>query len=264
MDLSVTTDYATSTGDPAPWLRQIAAAGFTHVHWCHQWNTDYLYGDDEIAGLGREMSVCGLRLLDLHGSVGPTCNWTAADEVTRQAGVALVRNRMAMTSRLGGDVVVMHIPAEPACTPLRVSLDALRPWAAAHGVRLAIENGGANHAALQAVFEAYEPGYVGLCYDCGHGNVAGDGLDFLERVRHRLIAVHLHDNDGRSDQHRIPFTGTVDWPRLARLMAASAYAKCVSLEVSMRHETIRDPEPFLHATHAAAVRLTAMIAAAPR
>ena len=45
------------------------------------------------------------------------------------------------------------------------------------------------------------------------------GLDWLDKLKGRLSSIHLHDNDGRSDQHRIPFTGTVDWPRLAGLIA---------------------------------------------
>ncbi len=40
--LSVTTDYITSSGDPSPWLQQAAEAGFSHIHWCHQWCTDFL------------------------------------------------------------------------------------------------------------------------------------------------------------------------------------------------------------------------------
>ena len=87
--------------------------------------------------------------------------------------------------------------------------------------------------------------YVGLCYDSGHGNLAGDGLDQLERFKDRLITVHLHDNDGTGDQHRLPFTGMVDWPRLARLMAQSSYRKGVTLEVGMRNTGLSEPRAFL-------------------
>ncbi len=37
--LAVATDFNGSGGDPEPALRRIAEAGFTHLHWCHQWNT---------------------------------------------------------------------------------------------------------------------------------------------------------------------------------------------------------------------------------
>jgi sugar phosphate isomerase/epimerase len=127
MDLSIATDYACDHGDPSPYLRRIADAGFTHVHWCHCWCGDHLYSPDEdIAQIGNWLSEFGLRLLDLHGSIGETRNWASADEAVRQGGLELVRNRVDMTARLGGDAVVMHIPDVPSCPPLHRSLDELR------------------------------------------------------------------------------------------------------------------------------------------
>jgi sugar phosphate isomerase/epimerase len=60
--------------------------------------------------------------------------------------------------------------------------------------------------------------------------------------------VHLHDNDGAGDQHKLLFTGTVDWKRLARIMAASSYDKCVSMEVALRCMDIKDEAVFLQKT----------------
>ncbi len=85
--LSLTTDYASSKGCPESALRRIAEAGFTHVHWCHQWNTDFLYGHAEIAQIGRWLAEFGLGLLDLHASAGVEKNWVSAREYERLAGV---------------------------------------------------------------------------------------------------------------------------------------------------------------------------------
>jgi len=60
--LSITTDYFADTGDPAPYLRRIARAGFSHVHWCHEWNTDHLYSSQEITRISQELRECGLRV----------------------------------------------------------------------------------------------------------------------------------------------------------------------------------------------------------
>ena len=75
--LSLTTDYVTSRGAAAPYLRRIAAAGFTHIHWCHEWNTDYVYDSDELDGIQKCLTDCGLQLLDLHGSAGHAHRWFA-------------------------------------------------------------------------------------------------------------------------------------------------------------------------------------------
>jgi sugar phosphate isomerase/epimerase len=269
MDLSITTDYVTSLGSPEQYLRDIAAAGFTHIHWCHQWNTDFLYSRPEIDQIARWLDEVGLRLLDLHGSAGVEKCWYSRVEYERLAGVELVANRLEMTARLGGGVVIMHIPTAPEQPEeasiywgvLRRSLDALAPVSRATGVRIAIENGGRGHmVTITRVLSEYDGDYVGLCYDCGHGNTAGEGLDYLERLKDRLISVHLHDNDGTADQHKPMFTGTVDWGRLARIMAASSYDKPVSQELSIRLSGLDEPGLLAQALRDGQ-RLTAMIAA---
>lgn len=259
--LSLTTDYAQDTGDPEPYLRRIADAGFSHIHWCHQWNTDFLYSRWEVEQVAQWLADYGLRLLDLHGSAGNEKKWAAPQEYRRLAGVELVRNRIEMTARLGGEVVIMHVPSDPESVEVRRSLDELEPVAKANGVRIAIENG--SFPAIARLLGEYRPDYLGLCYDSGHGNI-GDtaGLDHLETLKGRLISVHLHDNDGSSDQHRLLFTGTVDWPRLARIVAQSAYAKCVSMELSMRREGIADETQFLKRAFDTGTTFAGMIAEA--
>ena len=258
--LSITTDYVTSRGDASPYLRRIAAAGFTHVHWCHEWNTDYVYEAAELDSIQRSFTECGLKLLDLHGSAGHTRRWYAPEEAERQAGVALVQNRIEMTARLGGQTVVMHAHAG-FLDPLRRSLDVLQPIARQHGIRIAIENE-EELATPRQLLSEYPAEYLGLCYDSGHGNIVGrQGLGDLEALTDRLIALHLHDNDGTGDQHKLMFTGTVDWPRLAKLIARSSYRQCVSSESVMRNSGITVEEEFLAQAFAAGNRFATMIAA---
>ena len=257
MNLSVSTDYAQDTGDPSPYLSRIAEAGFTHIHWCHHWNTDFLYSTPEMEQIRRWLADYRLQLLDLHAPVGPEKNWASPREYERLAGVELVRNRIEMTARLGADVAIMHIPEQPGCEPLRRSLAELGGLARCLGVRLAIENGSLE--AIGQVLGENSPDFLGLCYDAGHGNLTTKGLDHLEALRGRLISVHLHDNDGSADQHNLLFTGTVDWGRLARIMAASAYSKCVSMEVVMRSSGINDEPAFLARAFETGARFSRMV-----
>ncbi len=259
--LSITTDYANvDRGDPSPYLRRIADAGFTHIHWCHHWNSDFIYSRWEIAQIEKWLAEYGLQLLDLHAPVGPEKNWASDKEYERLAGVEIVCNRLEMTARLGGDAIIMHLPAIAGWEPLRRSLDELEPVARSYGVRIALENG-----ALPVIAEwlaEYPPDYLGLCYDSGHGNLAPDGLTQLERLKDRLISIHLHDNDGTGDQHNLIFTGTVDWPRLAEILAGSAYRKPISSESNMARSGISDEATFLARAFAAGTRLAAMVAEA--
>ncbi|MGI5820212.1 MAG: sugar phosphate isomerase/epimerase family protein [Armatimonadota bacterium] len=269
---SIATDYQQGTGSPWPCLRAIAEAGFTHVHWCHHWNTDFLYSAPEISQILRWLGELGLSVTDIHASAGQEKAWASELEYERLAGVELVVNRLEMAARLGCDVAVLHIPAEPEepaarlayWERLRRSLDALMGCSRTTGVRIALENGGTPESwvPIVRVLSEYGPEFAGLCYDAGHGNISGDGLDRLEAHSDRLLSVHLHDNDGSGDQHLLPFMGTVQWGRLAGLIAGSSYEKWVNLEVSQARSGYDDGRAFLRDALAAAGRLAEAIATA--
>jgi sugar phosphate isomerase/epimerase len=259
--LSITTDYAKDVGDPSPYLRHIAEAGFSHIHWCHQWNTDFLYAASEIEQIQKWLQEFGLQLLDLHGSAGVEKTYASSEEYRRRAGVELVRNRIEMIARLSADVVIMHVPGDPEAAPVRRSLDELEPFCRERGVRIAIENG--RFDAIRKLLSEYDPGYLGLCYDSGHGNTGG-GLDHLDALKDRLISVHLHDNDGTGDLHQLIFLGTVDWARLARILAESAYTKMPSMEVSMGRSGIPDETAFLQKAFEDGTTFARMIAECKR
>jgi sugar phosphate isomerase/epimerase len=206
----------------------------------------------------RWLEEYGLQLLDLHGSVGNEKNWASSQEYQRLAGVELVKNRIEMTSYLSADVTIMHVPAAPDSVPVRRSLDVIEPFARERNVRIAIENG--NFEAIRKLLSEYSLDYVGLCYDSGHGNVDADGLEHLDSLKDRLISVHLHDNDGGSDQHKLLFSGTVNWNRLACIMVESAYTKCVSMEVTMARMGIEDERIFLARAFETGIKFDQMIA----
>jgi len=258
MNLSITSNYLTSEGCAEPYLRKIAEAGFSHVHWGHHWHTDYLYSDSEIIKIKKCLKEYGLRLLDLHG---PEKLWFSPLEDERLKGVELVKNRIIMTQQLSSDVVILHTENSEGVGDLnylRMSLDVLCPFAKKHNILIALENY-RDFEIIKKLLSEYGPEYVGLCYDSGHGNLVPNGLDFLESFKERLISVHLHDNDGNKDLHKIPFSGTVDWERLTRIMAKSAYTKCVSLETGMFHTGISSEEVFLRESYKAGEKLTKMI-----
>ena len=113
---------------------------------------------------------------------------------------------------------------------------------------------------VDVLLNAYPSDFLGLCYDSGHGNFGDAGLSELASVKDRLISIHLHDNSGTGDDHRLPFSGTVDWPRFVTILSSSAYTKCISLESTMGKEGIAGEEDFLAKAFAAGSRLSSMVA----
>ena len=262
--LAIATDYAHDTGCPEGALRLIADAGFSHVHWCHHWNDDFLYSDVEVSQISRWLAECRLSLNGAHATTGVEKYWASPLEYERLAGVELVKNRISMTARLGSDVIVMHLfhgdppPADDLARPqLLKSLDDLEPFARRSGVRIALENGDWNE--IETLLSRYTDDFLGLCFDAGHANLAPGGLDRLEKLKHRLLFLHLHDNNALWDQHKLPFTGVVDWMRLTRILADASCADPLTLETLMQESGINDEAAFLAEAREAGIKLSEMI-----
>lgn len=258
-EIAVNTDFLCSTGSPEPHLRAIAEAGFTHLHWCHQWNTDFLYSRSEWAQYARWFHEFDLKLLDIHGSQGVEKCWHSPVEYERQAGVELVVNRIMMLRELGGTgSLMMHMPAfrnlggddrtaiRARFEALKRSLDELLPLLEKYDVRIAVENTKWDTFELIGeVMKNYPEKYFGITYDSGHGNIGdGQGLNHLEVLKNRLQALHLNDNDGgKIDCHQPPFYGTVDWVHVVKLLAGSSYkGRPLSFELSMRYTPFYEEE----------------------
>jgi sugar phosphate isomerase/epimerase len=208
-----------------------------------------------------------LKLLNLHASHGKEKYWVSQVEYQRLAGIELVQNRIHMAAYLGADVVIVHVPSTqpPEARPkwleqTRKSLDQVEPFALSHNVRLAVENMAHDDwQMLDTLLTEYDPEFLGLCFDSGHANLGGDAFSHLERLKSRLIAVHLHDNDGAADQHCIPFTGSVAWEKLTEIIASSAYGRCANLEVMFRDSGYQDEAAFLEHAYAAGEQLNDLI-----
>jgi len=265
--LSITTDFIQSNGDPSPHLRLIRETGFSYIHWCHEWNTDHYYGKEEIDTIQIWLNNLNLRLNDLHSTQGVEKYWISTQGERQTAGIDLVKNRINMAARLGSDVIIQHVAAEPTekdenlifWDRLRRSLDQIENFARGRGVKLAFENLTSNLTTLIKVLNNYPPDFVGLCFDSGHANITAGTLEMLEPHKDRLISIHLHDNNGLSDQHKVPFTGTVDWDKVIRFIAESSYQKCVNLEVGIHESEFHEESVFLGIAKASGEKLRSLI-----
>jgi sugar phosphate isomerase/epimerase len=115
------------------------------------------------------------------------------------------------------------------------------------GLRLAVENMIAKRcfdgrsewrfctcwAELRALVEAVDCENVGYCFDVGHANYSGmDVYETLVAMGERLFAIHVHDNDTFSDQHLLPYQGTVDFETFTRGLAHAGYKGDMTMESS--------------------------------
>lgn len=60
---------------------------------------------------------------------------------------------------------------------------------------------------------------IGMTFDFGHANTMGKVADFLAVV-HKANHIHIHDNNGLSDEHLALGEGTIPWSKVGRKIAA--------------------------------------------
>ena len=71
-----------------------------------------------------------------------------------------------------------------------------------------------------------------VCLDTGHSNFCGERPADAVRMlgKEYLGTLHVHDNDGKGDQHRIPGDGNIDWEDFSNALAEIGFDGCVSFE----------------------------------
>ena len=77
-----------------------------------------------------------------------------------------------------------------------------------------------------------ESTHVGICLDFGHAHLLGGVADAIETAAEHLIATHVHDNDGRRDEHLVPYRGTIDWNLALITMQKIGYSGTYLMELA--------------------------------
>lgn len=303
-ELGFATDFAGQSaklGEIRNVLQKISEAGFTHVHWCNEWDGDYIYSIYEMMQIKQWFDEFGLKAKSLHASKGSRISttmrkdaesrkdYTSSNEYSRIAGVELIQNRMDLAYLLGASEIVLHMylpymdfrekPETEAEFYAQVfkSLDELRGYAAERGIRICLETMletpyEEQYKQFDRIFARYGREYIGLCWDTGHTHVVANEkmYEFAKRYSDRIFSVHINDNLGGPrtditdregltwccDMHWIPGEGTIDWEKVAEILAASDYELPIVMELSC-HEP--DKDLFLKRSYEAGVKLAETI-----
>ena len=73
----------------------------------------------------------------------------------------------------------------------------------------------------------------GFCLDIGHLTLLGiDCYEAIQALGSRLVALHIHDNGGITDDHVIPYTGVTIWNRFLQGLAEVGYEGTLSFETA--------------------------------
>jgi sugar phosphate isomerase/epimerase len=229
-------------------LVEIAANGFTAVElFAARLHVDY-HNPSVVADVQQWVSAAGLEVTSVHAPV-LEMSLASADATEREAAVAETERALHLGRRIPFGALVIHLgrPRSDAVRggtnrdAARRSIEALAKAAEPLGVRIAVEvisNDLCRPASLAHLLEdGVDAANAGICLDTGHARLEGDVADAIETVSGHLIAVDVHDNRGRADDHLVPFDGAIEWPSALTTMQKVGYDGPVTFELSGRGST---------------------------
>lgn len=194
----------------------------------------------------------------------------------------ITENTIALCGRMGGKYIVVHPitltyggSAEEERAVNLAMYKRLLPAAKKSGVMICLENMFVDYrshllegccsdfsqaAAWIDELNAYAgEECFGFCFDVGHANILGRNLyQSVLTLGKRLKILHIHDNDGVSDLHTMPYTFmrgwndlSTDWQGFLRGLKQIGYAGVLNFE------TFRCMQGFPRELHPAVLRLLA-------
>ena len=206
------------------------------------------------------------KVLDEHGL---TCNQAHAPwgfsygDKMDESGAAfrLLVKAFEFASVLGANTLVVHPVADvPPVDFTAYNLafyKKLEPYAKKYGVKIGVENvfnfDERFHAfygvlstplAMNAFLQKLKSDTFVVCADVGHAKLTGTEPEkFIAGISAgRLQAVHLHDNDSKDDLHSLPYTGILNFDKIADALRKIGYQGDVTLEIPYFLEKFTDGE----------------------
>ena len=246
MELGISTLLWYDEPDLLPHLPLLAAADIRHIE-IRRVPQHFPYADgDALQRLRTALDDCGINLHTLHVPDLLIIAMSALDEQGRAEAIAETKRIAAAFSQLGGRILVTHcggLLADETERPLQFaagqdSIAQLDAFCRDIALHLAVENClttnlrlGDTVAEVVSLVEGIGAPNIGYCLDTSHAIIGEDPVAALNLVGHNLLTMHISDNDGKSDQHALPFEGTVDWPAFMAALKATGYDSVFIMEV---------------------------------
>jgi len=234
-------------------LAQIASYGFDTIElFATRSHFDY-HDESAIAHLAEWLSETGLTLASVHAPIAESLTdgqWSGvlsnalADGAKRQQTVRESEAALQIARRIPFDVFAVHLgspvayskPGDNNRASAFRSADEICRLAEPFGIRVALEvipNDLSSASSLVSMIEQdLNADQAGICLDFGHAHLMGDVADTIEIAAEHVVATHVHDNKRRTDEHLVPYLGSINWDMALMTMQKIGYEGIYLMELA--------------------------------
>ena len=221
------------------WLERVWDAGFPAVEiFCARQHIDYR-DQAQIAELSHWFRDSELQLHSLHapmynddcwGRSGPQAVMDISEPVKAKRIVMVdeIKRALEVADLIPFRYLIQHLGvAGQSFDDRRLdaafsSLEELKVFAGQRGVELLLENTPNEMSSGERLNHFLQMTHLNLnyCFDVGHAHM-NIGVDAeFDVMKERIRSTHIHDNDGKDDQHLFPRLGSIDWLKAMRLLTS--------------------------------------------
>ena len=239
-------------------LGRVQQAGFPAVEiFCARQHLDYR-DKAQIAELSHWFRDSELKLHALHapmytdeiwGRSGPHAVITLTHTVKgeRLQAVDEIKRTLEIAETIPFRYLVQHLGVSGEEFDLRkvdaafAALEELKIFASQRGVEILLENipNEFSSAERLVLFDEVTHLRLNFVFDTGHANL-GEGVEAaFGLMKDRIRSTHVHDNDGKTDQHLFPTMsegGTIDWKKTMELLRSGGEQYPLLLELKEKPE----------------------------
>jgi sugar phosphate isomerase/epimerase len=232
------------------WLERIWDAGFPAVElFCARQHIDYR-DKAQINELGHWFRDSPLKIHALHSPVysddvwgrsGPqsTIDITDPMKARRMSTVDEIKRALEIADVIPVRYLIQHVGVvgqeydERKVDAAFSSLEELKVFAGQRGVEVLLENipNALSTAERLNDFLAQTHLNLGYCFDTGHAHMATGIESSFELMKNRIRSAHVHDNNGKEDQHLFPGQGTVNWEKAMKVLTTGPHEFPLVLEL---------------------------------
>lgn len=219
------------------WLERVRDAGFPLVEiFCARQHFDYR-DKAQINELRYWFRDSQLKIHSLHspmysdevwGRSGPQAvvDITEPQKARRIVNVDEVKRALETADSVPFRYLIQHIGVagqefdERRLDAAFSSLEEIKVFAGQRGVQVLIENTPNDVSSAERLNHFMNETHLNMdyCFDIGHAHMTGRLEEQFELMKPRIGSTHIHDNNGKADEHCFPGEGTINWANAMKLL----------------------------------------------
>ena len=192
----------------------------------------------DVHAVQQQLKQNGQRVHSLHSPILHPFTHPQSDGSFRRYRLDLHRKTLDYCEAVGAEIMVVH-PYDAQYYPylekqapiIRDGIGELIEYAKKRGIKIAVENlpekvvQGRYNTSLIHQKDIFAGLDVHYCLDIGHVPILAESTceEEIDAVADRLVTFHIHNNNGKTDEHNLPAEGVLNWPAIHDYVRAKGY-----------------------------------------